>query len=278
MARDWYGRSGPRRVAKDGIAATKKRGAAYTWWSDRFVAVLESFGAGTRLQRGRSYARTGQVMNLVVAPGLVTADVQGSRPRPYHVRIAITVLTPAQWTAVDDALASQALFAAALLAGEMPAEIEDVFRGAGHPLFPTRARDIQSTCTCPDAANPCKHVAATYYVLAERFDADPFAILAWRGRERDALIATLRARRAEAPTDAPVPAPEPDPDAPIDPATFWDAAPETLALRFPPDPDAPADALARRLGPLRSGGVDLAAALGPAWTAIAAGARRRGSD
>jgi uncharacterized Zn finger protein len=263
--------SARRRVATDGIATKKKRGAEYTWWSKRFVSVLESFGSASRLHRGRSYARTGQVMHLVVAPGLVTASVQGSRSSPYQVRIAITALTPQEWAAVDDALAGQALYAAALLAGEMPREIEDVFARIGHPLFPSRSSDVETDCSCPDYANPCKHVAAVYYVLAERFDDDPFSILAWRGRGREALMASLRARRTATEEAAPEVAPVPSA---LNLATFWDAAPEALALRFRPDVDGAADAMVR-LGPLVSGGMDVVAALGPSWKAIGPRAMKR---
>lgn len=262
---DWFPNTGPRRAAKDGIATTNKRGAEYTWWSKRFVSVLESFGAASRLQRGRSYARSGQVMDLVVGPGLVTARVQGSRARPYEVRIGIRALTPAEWAAVDTALAEQALYAAALLAGEMPPEIEEVFASAGPPLFPARSTDLSTSCSCPDHANPCKHLAATFYVLAERFDADPFSILAWRGRGREALMESLRARRTALEEEA---APEIAPTAPLDLASFWNASPDALALRFRPEANGESDALSQRLGPLASGGVDLQAALAPSWKAI----------
>ncbi|UGT92070.1 SWIM zinc finger family protein [Mycobacterium ostraviense] len=77
---------------------------------------------------------------------------------------------------------------ATLLAGEMPEDIEDVFGTLGLSLFPTTARELSLDCSCPDRAVPCKHLAATFYLLAESFDEDPFAILAWRGREREDLL------------------------------------------------------------------------------------------
>ena len=73
----------------------------------------------------------------------------------------------------------------------MPAEIEEVFSGAGTPLFPGPA-DLTMHCNCPDWGVPCKHLAAVCYVLAEAFDNDPFAMLAWRGRTREELLAALR--------------------------------------------------------------------------------------
>jgi uncharacterized Zn finger protein len=176
-----------------GIKARSKRGAiGEQWWSRRFISVLESYGMSGRLARGRSYARAGQVLDFELSQGKVTARVQGSRVRPYQVRIGVLPLTTAQWRRVQDRLASQALFRAKLLAGEMPREIEDVFGECGTPLFPRSAADLDMHCSCPDWEVPCKHLAAVCYVLAEEFDRDPFGMLAWRGQPRDELLAALR--------------------------------------------------------------------------------------
>ncbi|HEY6789712.1 MAG TPA: SWIM zinc finger family protein, partial [Trebonia sp.] len=187
-----YSSSGPIAV-EGGIKAKSKRGAiGEQWWSRRFIAVLESFGMTSRLQRGRSYARRGQVLGFQLTTGKVAASVQGSRPTPYKVSITVLPLTTAQWKKVESRLAAQALFRARLLAGEMPAEIEQVFADCGTPLFPRSSRDLEMNCSCPDWEVPCKHLAAVCYVLAEAFDDDPFALLAWRGKARDDLLAALR--------------------------------------------------------------------------------------
>jgi uncharacterized Zn finger protein len=184
-------------AVEGGIKAKSKRGAiGEQWWSRRFIAVLEYAGIGGRLQRGRSYARKGQVIEFALAAGKVTARVQGSRPVPYQVSVGVRPLTAAQWSEVESKLASQALFRARLLAGEMPAEIEEVFESCGTPLFPQAASDLAMSCDCPDWGEPCKHVAALCYVLAEEFDADPFAMLAWRGKGREELLAELRGKTA----------------------------------------------------------------------------------
>ena len=183
---------------KDGLQAKSKRGAiGETWWSQRFIEVLEDFHEGPRLARGRAYARRGQVIDLDVEAGEVGARVQGSRARPYSVSIGVTVLDDTDWARVEEAMASQALFLARLLAGEMPREIEDAFAATGLSLFPATADDLATDCSCPDWENPCKHVAAVYYLLAEAFDRDPFLIFAWRGRPRERLLAELRALRGE---------------------------------------------------------------------------------
>ena len=142
MSRGYFGfpgSSGPIPV-DGGIRARSKRGAiGEQWWSQRFISVLESLGMSGSLQRGRSYARKGQVLEFDLSVGKVTARVQGSRPQPYKVTITVAPLTTAQWKTVESQLAAQALFRAKLLAGEMPAETEQVFADCGTPLFPRSA-------------------------------------------------------------------------------------------------------------------------------------------
>ncbi len=200
MAGRWEDWPPARPIRVDGgIRAKSKRGAiGEQWWSRRFIGVLESYGMSGRLSRGRSYARAGQVLDFQLSQGKVTARVQGSRPRPYQVRIGVLPLTTAQWRRVQDRLASQALFRAKLLAGEMPHEIEDVFAECGTPLFPRSAADLDMHCSCPDWGVPCKHLAAVCYVLAEEFDRDPFGMLAWRGKGREELLTALRKIQAAA--------------------------------------------------------------------------------
>lgn len=189
---EYYPPSRPRK-AEGGIKARSKRGSiGEQWWSRRFIDVLESFGMQSRLTRGRNYARSGQVLGFEISSGEVTAQVQGSRVKPYRVRLQVLPLSARQWRRVEEALATRAIFRARLLAGEMPAEIEEVFADCGTPLFPQSARDLDLTCSCPDWEVPCKHLAAVCYVLAEAFDDDPFAMLAWRGKSRDDLLAALR--------------------------------------------------------------------------------------
>lgn len=199
-------RAAPIRV-EGGIRARTTRGdIGRQWWSRRFIEVLESFELRGRLTRGRAYARQGQVLALDIDAGEVAATVQGSRPAPYQVRIGLAPLPEPAWAAVEQALVAEALYCARLLAGEMPAEIEAVFTDAGAPLFPRQASDLRMRCSCPDPAVPCKHLAATFYLLAEAFDDDPFRILQWRGRGREALLARLRELRGEGAGAGPGPA------------------------------------------------------------------------
>ncbi|AMC55511.1 hypothetical protein RN07_2280 [Mycobacterium tuberculosis variant bovis] len=150
MSSTWYPPPSRPRPVEGGIKARSTRGAiAQTWWSERFIAVLEDIGLGNRLQRGRSYARKGQVISLQVDAGLVTALVQGSRARPYRIRIGIPAFGKSQWAHVERTLAENAWYAAKLLSGEMPEDIEDVFAGLGLSLFPGTARELSLDCSCP---------------------------------------------------------------------------------------------------------------------------------
>jgi uncharacterized Zn finger protein len=242
---DDYGK--PLRV-EGGLTARSTRGSiGEQWWSRRFVAVLEAFALGPRLTRGRAYARRGQVLALDVAPGLVTATVQGSRPRPYDVEVGLTAYPELVWAEVEVALAEQALCSAQLLAGEMPPELEEVLRSAGAELFPGRLQDLTMSCSCPDGAVPCKHLAATFYLLAESFDDDPFRILHWRGRSRDELLARLRALRGGRSSTV-VSEPRPWGAAAVltevRTASGWDAP---VLPPLPVHPELPSDLLLRQL-------------------------------
>jgi uncharacterized Zn finger protein len=151
---------------------------------------------GARLSRGRSYARKGQVIAIDVQKGIVTAEVQGTRAKPYAVKIQLNTISEAEWDRAADAMASKAIFAAKLLSGEMPLDVEDAFTDAGVSLFPKSRKELKTACSCPDWANPCKHIAAVYYLLAERFDEDPFLIFKLRGRRKEEIMDALHEKRA----------------------------------------------------------------------------------
>jgi uncharacterized Zn finger protein len=219
---DWdYYEQKPAREVRGGIKAQSKRGAfGESWWARRWIAVLESFDIGTRLSRGRSYARKGQVMNVDIDKGSVRAKVQGSSSRPYRITIEIKALSAADWKKLAQALSAEAVFAAKLLAGEMPQEIEQVFTRSGLSLFPAKLRDLETDCSCPDWSNPCKHIAAVYYLLGEEFDRDPFLLFRLRGMSREELIELLDTTGAGAAYETPGPQAHP---------TAAEAPPEPLA-------------------------------------------------
>ncbi len=188
---DYFKPSIPRSV-KGGIKAQSKRGGfGENWWAKRWIAVLESFNIGARLGRGRSYARNGQVLSIEIEKGEVKAKVQGSRPKPYDIKIHIKTLSATDWQKLAKALSHQAIFLAKLLAGQMPEDIEKAFKEAGLSLFPEKLGDLKTDCSCPDWSNPCKHIAAAYYLLGEEFDRDPFLIFKLRGMNREELVGLL---------------------------------------------------------------------------------------
>lgn len=263
---DWE-TSRPKEV-KDGIRAQSRSGSfAASWWGKRWLETLEGFGWDSRLQRGRSYARRGQVVDLQLTPKGVTAGVQGSQPEPYRVRIRLLPLTDQQWEHAVAELEERPLFLGQLLSGEMPAQIGEVFEDAGAALFPQRSNDLEMSCSCPDWAVPCKHLAAVYYLLAEWIERDPFLLFELRGRDRDALLAALRARRgADAADEAETEEPEP----PLTAAGFWGAGPVELDPENEARPAVP-QALLRALGdPPGWSETPLLAVLRPVYAAVSA--------
>ena len=166
------------------------------WWAERWWAVLDAIGVAKRLERGKLYALAERVLTVEVEPGLVTAEVQGSRFEPYRVELGIRIFTDEEWEQAVEILASQALFSTKLLSGEMPENIEDAFSEVGLSLFPASARELQMVCNCLDAVVPCKHIAALHYVLAEKLEDDPFLLFRWRGWARERILRALRQQRA----------------------------------------------------------------------------------
>ncbi|MGH2487105.1 MAG: SWIM zinc finger family protein, partial [Ktedonobacterales bacterium] len=191
---------------------------------------------------------------------------------PYDVRINVTTLAREAWERVAEIIGGQEIFAAKLLNGEMPQDIEDAFRAARVSLFPERMDDLDTSCSCPDWSNPCKHIAAVYYLIGEEFDRDPFLLFTLRGLGREALLALLRpwvAPTGDAdPTESDAPRDPPEP-LPSDVAAFWAGQP------LPPDergePRAPpvVAALPQRLGrfPFWRGEQPLLDALEPTYRA-----------
>jgi uncharacterized Zn finger protein len=167
------------------------------WWAQRWIDVLESFGWTRRLERARIYAREGNVLNIDFHnDAKVSAQVQGTAPEPYQVTLSLDPFDDEQWQYIVESMAERAIFSAKLLAGEMPQNIEEVFTANGLSLFPLTKFDIHSSCSCPDSANPCKHIGAVYYLLGDRFSEDPFVLFQLRGRAKEHIITALRQLRS----------------------------------------------------------------------------------
>jgi uncharacterized Zn finger protein len=201
---DWDERH-PRATKKPPPAhGIRMKKAGTTWWGQRWIAALEQVleGDAGRLARGKTYARAGRAHDLEVRAGTVTARVTGTRSAPYEVTIRLAQLPDELWQRAIARMGDEAQFAAELLGGQMPARIDEVFVALGASLFPRSRADLETSCSCPDWGDPCKHVAATHYLLGEAFDADAFLLFELRGRTRSSVLAGLRqARGAPAPSE-----------------------------------------------------------------------------
>lgn len=265
---EWYPKPSQPITTDQGLKARSKRGDfVKNWWATRWIEALERLMDAGRLRRGRRYARQGQVLSIEERTGGVTAKVQGSRSRAYRVYIELTPFDDAQWEQVIDVLAERALFAAQLLAGEMPENIEEAFNAANVSLFPTQRGELQTSCSCPDWAEVCKHTAAVHYILGERFDEDPFLLFRLRGRTAEQVTSALRERRG-AVSEEDV---EPEPDAPpleeqLD--HFWEASPVLDAVNIAIKPPTVPLSVLRRLGQPSFVDEDLERLLSPSYEAV----------
>lgn len=170
--------------------------ASREWWSQRWLELLDSYRFKKRLERARNYARQGNILSIKFANAKVLAKVQGSEPEPYSVSLSLDSFSDEEWGFIVETMSQRAIFAAKLLAGEMPQNIEEVFTANGLSLFPFTLPEVHSKCSCPDKANPCKHIGAIYYQLADRFSEDPFVLFQLRGRTKEQIISDLRKLRS----------------------------------------------------------------------------------
>jgi uncharacterized Zn finger protein len=185
---------GPRRV-RHGIKFRRKEGLqGLPWFAKSFVDAVESRAAlGARVM-GMEYALSGQAASFGVETGAVEALVQGRAPRPYVVKLSMTHLSREQWVQVVQSMAREAVFAAKLLVGEMPADIGEPFETCGLSLLPAKAADLKVECTCGEKL-PCKHAVAVTCLLAERLEVDPLALFALRGLPGQTLLERLQEAR-----------------------------------------------------------------------------------
>ncbi|MEE2034132.1 SWIM zinc finger family protein [Rhodococcus chondri] len=183
MARrnEFRGYGSARKVA-GGVEARTKRGAiGRTWWSKELIAAMEEVADKGRLTRGRTYARSGQVVSMRLEPGAAVGDVQGSQLRPFTSTVSVRVLGEEGVGELIEKVRSSPGMLARLAGGVLPEEL-------GPLLLPRRAGELDFDCTCPDDGWPCKHAAAVAYLLAEHVDEHPLAVLTLRGVDLGMLI------------------------------------------------------------------------------------------
>lgn len=172
--------------------------AQQPWWVEQWMELIHAYRFKKRLERAWEYARSGNVTSIRFEGRRVHARVQGSDEEPYKVKLWLDVLSDDDWGYVLDALSQKARWSAQLLAGLMPADIERAFAASGKRLFPFKLQEVRSECSCPDKANPCKHISAVFYLMGERFSEDPFVLFQLRGRTRAQLLGDLAKRRRRA--------------------------------------------------------------------------------
>lgn len=191
MSKKRYPARTPRFAA--GIRAQESRtGGGRSWWAKRWLSSIEAMGLGARLGRGRSYALSGQVASLRLEGPRATASVVGARPDPYSVSVAFRVPDDEARARIVGRIRAEPMLVARLLADDLPMEVEAIFRDEGMDLFPggklaPRTYDVTTSCSCPDYANPCKHVVAVLLILGEEVARRPMTLLELRGISVDEL-------------------------------------------------------------------------------------------
>jgi uncharacterized Zn finger protein len=205
-----------------------------TWWGKRFIEALEEITDSARLGRGRSYARNGKVKDYQIANGRITAQVRGSvnpyfgvyKEPLYEIRIEVKAIAPTDWSKIISLLGSKASLISKLLLGEVPDNIESALSELNLHLLPSTRKDLQTTCSCPDWENPCKHIAGVYYLIAAELDKDPFLLFELRGISRDKLQQEL----AKSPLGKALSSSLETQELPLEPVTSYYTQPLTVPL------------------------------------------------
>jgi uncharacterized Zn finger protein len=171
-------------------------------WARRWRAWLRSVGLADTAQDGL------RVKRLEILPGRITASLPVRGGKGCEVEVRFTVWTDEEWQRVLDALGSQAIFAAQLLAGDLPPELESAIAGAGVSLLPENLDEVTQTCTCGEAQHGCDHLAAVYLALGDMLADDPWLLFRLRGRDQRSVLRGLRTQRTR--HTAPVQTPQPN--------------------------------------------------------------------
>jgi len=248
----------PRRV-RGGIKLQTKEGETPGWITQRLLRVVEAAADGDVYREGLEYARQGQTRRIDFEEGVAKGSIQGRRQRPYVTKLHLEPFDAQQREALIEAMSSQAIYAAKLLAAELPPNIEDVFAPHGLRLFPAHPEEFKLTCSCREPEVWCKHAVCLAAMVAERLQTEPLLLFDLRGLPGEELIDHLRERRAlagQGPGPQPVHRPHVPGAATHEPApldacvgSFWSMPPgaELPTARIePPEVKQP---LLRRLGP-----------------------------
>ena len=252
----------PRRV-RGGVKFKLKAGEVpRSWVTQRLLRVAEHGAPADVYRDGLEYARLGQTKRLIIEGTLCEGIIQGRSDKPYTTTLDLSRFDAESQERVIAAMADQVRYAAKLLAGELPSNIEDVFAPLGLKLFPAEPGDMAPKCSCPDWSKDqpwCKHTVCLTALLAERLGDDPMVIFGLHGLPSQELIDGLRQKRAvgvQGSGPAPVllqhvPGVSDVPSPPLDESleSFWEVGARLKELDTPIEPPALSCVLLRRLGP-----------------------------
>lgn len=170
-----------------------------SWLTERILAVLHRLGVEPHLDQGLQLVKKRKILDFHVSTGMILAKIQGERYRPYNTTLEVRAFSEDEWGKVFTVLSQKALFAAKLLAGELPAEFDHAFVESGVKIFPVSLDDpadlITFRCDCEANKRSCEHLAALYFLVNEKFEADPFLAFALRGRSARETLSELRRLR-----------------------------------------------------------------------------------
>ncbi|MHA1365719.1 MAG: SWIM zinc finger family protein, partial [Candidatus Heimdallarchaeota archaeon] len=182
------------RKAKDGITPSSDT-SEQSWWSEKFIEAMDYFESDSRITQGKTYAKKGQVHDLQVGTGVINAKVQCTKARPFSVKIEFNTFSNEEWFLILNEMVGKASFAAGLSLGKIPRDIQKIFRKLNLSFFPKIKGDIKAACNCPDWANPCKHVAAVYFIFADMLNSNPALLFMIRGKTIDEITEILNEMR-----------------------------------------------------------------------------------
>ena len=246
----------PRRVRNGIKLRSREQVQAETWVAQRWLRLMERMFNADVLAEAFTYARAGQTVSMDVQPGVIKARVQGRAPRAYTLQMRLTPMNEQQWETVIAAMAGGAIYAARLLAGEMPPNLGELFQQHDLELVPSDAANLEVSCSCAET-DPCKHAAAVGYLLTERLNSEPLLIFTLYGMPAQQVLDRLREARAihthgvaSAHADPLIPESQFEP-LPLESTLeqFWRCGPQLAELEQSPPPQHVAHALLRRLGP-----------------------------
>ena len=147
-----------------------------TYWGKQFLNALNEIDYSNRLPRGKTYANKGMVSDINIDANRITAEVQGSRYKPYQVKFNFPTFSAKQKAQILELVTDNPAYLSKLLNRELPSALDQACSRLGIDIFPSTWRDVSGHCSCPDSAVPCKHMAATLFIIANEIDKNPFSV------------------------------------------------------------------------------------------------------